>query len=59
MNPNPGNERRGWRGGSLRLFKEFAWLEAGSDKITLYRPAHQPVTQAVGWLVNSKKEQIE
>ena len=35
-------------GGSLRVFKPFAWLEAGSGKMTLSRPSHQRVTQAVG-----------
>jgi len=37
-------------GGSLRVFKQFAWLEAGSVKAALSRPAHQRVTQAVGRL---------
>jgi len=35
-------------GGSLRVFGQFAWLEVGSGKMALSRPAHQPVTQAVG-----------
>jgi hypothetical protein len=35
-------------GGSLRVFKPFAWLEAGSGKMALSRPAHQRVTQTVG-----------
>jgi hypothetical protein len=34
-------------GGSLRVFRHFAWLEAGSVKIALSRPAHQRVTPAV------------
>jgi len=34
-------------GGSLRVFKQFVWLEAGSGKMALPRPAHQRVTQAV------------
>ena len=34
-------------GGSLRVFKQFAWLEVGSGKRALSRPAHQRVTQAV------------
>ena len=34
-------------GGSLRVFKRFAWLEVGSAKIALSRPAHQRVTQTV------------
>jgi len=37
-------------GGSLRVFKHFAWLEAGSAKVALSRLAHQPVTPAVGRL---------
>src|SRR5512143_1280777 len=39
-------------GGSLRVFKHFAWLEVGSDKIAWSRPAHQRVTHTVGraWL---------
>jgi hypothetical protein len=35
-------------GGSLRVFKQFARLEVGSVKVSLSRPAHQPVTRAVG-----------
>ena len=35
-------------GGTLRVFKHFAWLEAGSAKLAFSRPTHQPVTQAVG-----------
>jgi len=38
-------------GGSLRVFKQFVWLEVGSGKMALSRPAHQRVTQAVGLLV--------
>jgi endonuclease/exonuclease/phosphatase (EEP) superfamily protein YafD len=34
-------------GGSLRVFKQFAWLEVDSVKMALSCPAHQPVTQAV------------
>ena len=30
-------------GGSRRVFKRFAWLEAGSVKAALSRPAHQRV----------------
>jgi hypothetical protein len=37
-------------GGSLRVFGEFAWLEVGSGKLALPRPAHQRVTPAVGRL---------
>ena len=35
-------------GGSLRVFRQFVWLGAGSGKMALSRPAHQRVTQAVG-----------
>jgi len=35
-------------GGSLRVFRQFAWLEVGSVKVALSRPAHQRVTPAVG-----------
>ena len=28
-------------GGSLRVFRQFAWLEVGSVKMALSRPAHQ------------------
>jgi len=40
-------------GGSLRVFKQFAWLEVGSVKMPFLRPAHQRVTQAVGHSVDS------
>ena len=29
--------------GSLRVFRQFAWLEVGSGKAALSRPAHQRV----------------
>ena len=35
-------------GGSLRVFRQFAWLEVGSGKTALSRPAHPRVTHAVG-----------
>ena len=35
-------------GGSLRVFRQFAWLEVGSVKMALSRPTHQRVTQTVG-----------
>jgi hypothetical protein len=35
-------------GGSLRVFRQFAWLEVVSAKMAFSHPAHQPVTQAVG-----------
>ena len=35
-------------GGTRRVFRQFAWLEAGSVKMALSRPTHQRVTPAVG-----------
>jgi len=35
-------------GGSLRVFKQFLWLEVDPVKVALSRPAHQRVTPAVG-----------
>ena len=35
-------------GGSLRVFRQFAWLEVGPVKMALSCPTHQRVTQAVG-----------
>ena len=37
-------------GGSLRVFRPFAWLEVDSVKVAFSRPAHQRVTPAVGRL---------
>ncbi len=37
-------------GGTLRVSKQFAWLEVGPGKMALSPPAHQRVTQTVGWL---------
>ncbi len=34
-------------GGSLRVFRQFAWLEVCSVKVALSRPAHQRVTHTV------------
>ncbi len=34
-------------GGNLRVFKRFAWLEAGFGKAAFPPPAHPPVTHAV------------
>jgi len=48
VHPIPGKERRGHGGGSLRFFRQFAWLEAGFVKVALSRPAHQRVTPTVG-----------
>ncbi len=38
---------------SVRVFRQFAWLEAGSVKMALSRPAHQRVTPAVGRALQS------
>ncbi len=35
-------------GGSLRVFRQFTWLEADSYKMAFSRPTHQRVTQTVG-----------
>ena len=42
-------------GGSLRVFKPFAWLRVGSGKVALSRPTHQRVTQAVRQLAAVRK----
>ena len=42
-------------GGSLRVFKQFLWLKAGSVKAALSRPTHQRVTPAVGTLLAKQK----
>ena len=49
-------EHRGHGGGSLLVFVPFAWLEVGSGKMALSRPAHQRVTQAVGRLMSSNEQ---
>ena len=38
-------------GGSLRVFRQFAWLGVGSVKMAFSRPTHQRVTPAVRWHV--------
>ena len=48
VHPIPDKERRGHGGGSLRVFRQFAWLEVGSVKMAFSRPAHPQVTRAVG-----------
>jgi len=47
-------------GGSRRVFEQFAWLQVGSGKVALSRPAHQRVTQTVGRLdvITKSKEEI-
>jgi len=43
-------------GGSRRVFRHFAWLEAGSGKAALSRPIHQRVTPAVGTLFQNDEK---
>jgi hypothetical protein len=44
-------------GGSLRVFRQCAWLGVGSGKTALPRPTHPRVTHPVGhFLTNYKKE---
>ena len=43
-------------GGSRRVFRQVAWLEAGSGKTASSRPAHQRVTQTVGCLLRKGRE---
>jgi hypothetical protein len=43
-------------GGSLRVFRRFSWLEAGSVKTALSRPTHQQVTRTVKRYQKSQKE---
>ena len=47
VHPTP-EKHRGHDGGSLRVFRQFAWLEVGSVKMALSRPTHQRVTLTVG-----------
>jgi len=47
VHPIPGKVRRGYGGGSRRVFKLFVRLEVGSVKLALSHPAHQRVMQAV------------
>ena len=43
-------------GGSLRVFRQFAWLEVDSVKMALSQPTHQPVTQTVRrFILNSRQ----
>src|SRR5215216_2226008 len=36
------------RGDGVRVFRPFAWLEFGSGKLALSRPAHQPSSPSPG-----------
>ena len=42
-------EHQGCRGGSLRVFKQFAWLGVGLVKAMLSRPAQQPLAGFVAF----------
>ena len=55
----PPHERRGRDGGSLLVFRHFAWLEVGSAKIALSHPAHQRVTPTVGRLRQNRNIGME
>ena len=44
---HPPSTSSGRAGGSLRVFRQFVWLEVGSGKMALSRPAHQRVTLTV------------
>jgi len=44
----PSEEHRDHGGGSLRVFKVFARLDAGSVKVALSHPTHQRVTRTLG-----------
>jgi hypothetical protein len=53
-------------GGTLRVFREFAWLEVDSDKMAFSRPAHQRVTQTVrrlcpkrNWILKDWKQNVK
>ena len=46
-------------GGSLRVFKQSAWLEVGSVKMALSRPAHQRVTQADRYAADGRDEVLQ
>ncbi len=48
------SEHRGYSGGSLRVFRQYTWLEAGSVKMALPRPTHPRVTLTVRLLVIAK-----
>ncbi len=45
-------------GGSLRVFRQVAWLQVGSGKVASSRPAHQRVTLTVGQLIRRDKENV-
>jgi hypothetical protein len=43
-------------GGSLRVFRQFAWLKADSGKAAWSRPTHQRVTRAVSLLSETQSK---
>jgi hypothetical protein len=49
----PLEEHQDYSGGSLRVFRHFSWLEVGSVKVALSRPAHQRVTHTVGLFIRA------
>ena len=46
-------------GGSLRVFRQFAWLEVDSVKIASSRPAHPRVTQTVGRFLLTRNFRVQ
>ena len=40
---------------SVRVFRQFTWLEVGSGKVALSRPAHPRVTLTVRWLISHSR----
>ena len=46
-------------GGSRRVFRHFAWLQAVSVTMALSRPVHQQVTQAVGRLNEHNEKSMQ
>ena len=49
--PDPDKVRRDHDGRSLRVFRQFAWLEVDFVKMALSHPTHQRVTRAVRRLI--------
>ena len=40
---------------SRRVFRQFVWLEVGSDTMALSHLTHLPLTHTVNWLSASRK----
>jgi hypothetical protein len=53
---HPPSAGSGRVGGSLRVFRQFLWLEAGSGKMAFSCPAHQRVTPTVGQPIVSRRQ---